>query len=175
MSLDRVGLPVHGHDVQRSALSSAGGAIGSVNLLHWKCMLPGKAGTSWEKGLFPLELVFSEAYPAKPPECRFPKGFFHPNGAAILLILLYQSRNSHIHPDLWGVCCAVYPSGLVCLSIVNPDQGWKPAITVKQVGTFATGSIATLLAWRHCLLSTSWNATVDFDGHSRYAEQPKQQ
>ena len=28
---------------------------------------------------------------------------------------------------------AVYPSGKVCLSIVNADQGWKPAISVKQV------------------------------------------
>lgn len=27
----------------------------------------------------------------------------------------------------------VYPSGTVCLSILNEDEGWKPAITVKQV------------------------------------------
>jgi hypothetical protein len=27
----------------------------------------------------------------------------------------------------------VYPSGTVCLSILNEDEGWKPAITIKQV------------------------------------------
>ena len=27
----------------------------------------------------------------------------------------------------------VYPSGTVCLSILNEDEGWKPAITVKQI------------------------------------------
>lgn len=27
----------------------------------------------------------------------------------------------------------VYPSGTVCLSILNEDEAWKPAITVKQI------------------------------------------
>src|SRR5271167_1181510 len=27
----------------------------------------------------------------------------------------------------------VYPSGTVCLSILNEEEGWKPAITIKQV------------------------------------------
>lgn len=27
----------------------------------------------------------------------------------------------------------VYPSGTVCLSILNEDEGWKPAITIKQI------------------------------------------
>lgn len=27
----------------------------------------------------------------------------------------------------------VYPSGTVCLSILNEEEGWKPAITVKQI------------------------------------------
>jgi ubiquitin-protein ligase len=26
----------------------------------------------------------------------------------------------------------VYPSGTVCLSIINEEQDWKPAITMKQ-------------------------------------------
>ncbi|KAJ0026390.1 hypothetical protein Pint_08737 [Pistacia integerrima] len=68
---------------------------GSVNLM-----------TDWEGGFFPLTLHFSEDYPSKPPKCKFPQGFFHPN---------------------------VYPSGTVCLSILNEDHGWRPAITVKQI------------------------------------------
>lgn len=95
--------------------------------------------TDWEGGNYPLTLLFSEDYPIKPPKCKFPQGFFHPN---------------------------IYPSGTVCLSILNEDivslqcynlgpltnpwlwitwtcwlaclwyfQGWRPAITVKQVLT----------------------------------------
>ncbi|KAL9265795.1 SUMO-conjugating enzyme SCE1-like protein [Drosera capensis] len=62
--------------------------------------------TNWEGGNYPLTLLFSEDYPSKPPKCKFPQGFFHPN---------------------------VYPSGTVCLSILNEDSGWRPAITVKQI------------------------------------------
>ncbi|CAL5369471.1 unnamed protein product [Camellia sinensis] len=79
---------------------------GSVNLMVWQCTIPGKAGTDWEGGYYPLTLHFSEDYPSKPPKCKFPQGFFHPN---------------------------VYPSGTVCLSILNEDSGWRPAITVKQI------------------------------------------
>ncbi|XP_058070172.1 SUMO-conjugating enzyme SCE1-like [Magnolia sinica] len=79
---------------------------GSVNLMVWHCTIPGKQGTDWEGGFFPITLHFSEDYPSKPPKCKFPQGFFHPN---------------------------VYPSGTVCLSILNEDSGWRPAITVKQI------------------------------------------
>jgi Ubiquitin-conjugating enzyme len=51
--------------------------------------------TEWEGGFYPLTLHFSEDYPSKPPKCKFPAGFFHPN---------------------------VYPSGTVCLSILNEDS-----------------------------------------------------
>lgn len=27
----------------------------------------------------------------------------------------------------------VYPSGTICLSILNEEEGWRPAITVKQM------------------------------------------
>merc|ERR1712072_9224 len=27
----------------------------------------------------------------------------------------------------------IYPSGTVCLSILNEDEDWKPSITVKQI------------------------------------------
>jgi|TARA_B110000977_G_scaffold191570_1_gene263883 ubiquitin-conjugating enzyme E2 I len=37
---------------------------------------------------------------------KLPAGFFHPN---------------------------IYPSGKVCLSILNEDKAWKPSITVKQI------------------------------------------
>ena len=27
----------------------------------------------------------------------------------------------------------VYPSGTICLSILNEEEGWRPAITIKQI------------------------------------------
>ncbi|KAK4479351.1 hypothetical protein RD792_014863 [Penstemon davidsonii] len=62
--------------------------------------------TDWEGGYYPLTLHFNEDYPTKPPICKFPANFFHPN---------------------------VYNSGLVCLSILSQDDGWRPSITVKQI------------------------------------------
>lgn len=79
---------------------------GETNLMKWKCFVPGKEGTEWAGGLYPVSMEFTEDYPAKPPKCKFPAAFFHPN---------------------------IYPSGTVCLSILNEDEGWRPSITVKQI------------------------------------------
>ena len=42
----------------------------AVNLMKWTCGIPGKAGTDWEGGVYPLTIEFSEDYPAKPPKVR---------------------------------------------------------------------------------------------------------
>ena len=79
---------------------------GKQNLLLWDCGIPGPRGTIWEGGIYPLTMEFTDEYPTRPPKCRFPKGFYHPN---------------------------IYPSGTVCLSILNEEQHWRPAISVKQI------------------------------------------
>ena len=53
-----------------------------------------------------MRITFPPDYPSKPPKCVFSPVIFHPN---------------------------IYPSGTVCLSIVNENEDWKPAITLKQV------------------------------------------
>ena len=50
-------------------------ADGSVNLMHWKCMIPGKKDTIWEGGYYPLTLDFPEDYPQRPPKVRDPFRF----------------------------------------------------------------------------------------------------
>ena len=40
----------------------------SVNLMKWNCHIPGKSGTDWDGGYFPLSMEFTEDYPAKPPK-----------------------------------------------------------------------------------------------------------
>ena len=41
---------------------------GSVNLMRWKCHIPGKTETDWAGGFYPLTMEFSEDYPTKPPK-----------------------------------------------------------------------------------------------------------
>nr|CAG8440174.1 5779_t:CDS:2 [Entrophospora candida] len=77
-----------------------------LDMMTWKVGIPGKKGTLWENGLYKMVLIFPEDYPSKPPICRFEPALFHPN---------------------------VYPSGVVCLSIINPNEGWKPGINIKQI------------------------------------------
>lgn len=79
---------------------------GSSNLMLWETGIPGKEGTDWEGGTYKVMLEFTDEYPSKPPKCKFVPPLFHPN---------------------------VYPSGTICLSILNEEEGWRPAISVKQM------------------------------------------
>ena len=111
---------------------------GSIDLMNWECGVPGKPGvrwarregrerarlrlpptftppphppraraqTSWAGGTYRLQLAFSEDFPAKPPACKFSPPLFHPN---------------------------VFPSGKVCLSILDAEKDWSPTITLKDV------------------------------------------
>ncbi|CAE8636349.1 unnamed protein product, partial [Polarella glacialis] len=80
------------------------------NVYKWNCGIPGRAKGPWEGGTYALTMEFTEDYPSKPPKCKFVvvsgKPLFHPN---------------------------IYPSGTVCLSILNEDEDWKPAITIRQI------------------------------------------
>jgi ubiquitin-conjugating enzyme E2 I len=82
------------------------GPNGVLDLKMWECGIPGKEGTMWEGGLMKLTMIFPEEYPAKPPKCKFTPPLYHPN---------------------------IYPSGTVCLSILNEEEAWKPALTVRQI------------------------------------------
>ncbi|KAG9298502.1 hypothetical protein G9A89_016499 [Geosiphon pyriformis] len=77
-----------------------------LDLMNWEVGIPGKLGTPWEGGVYKIHMIFPEDYPSKPPKCKFTPPLFHPN---------------------------VYPSGTVCLSILNEEEAWKPAITIKQI------------------------------------------
>jgi hypothetical protein len=36
--------------------------------MKWNCFIPGKKGTDWEGGFYPLSMEFTDDYPAKPPK-----------------------------------------------------------------------------------------------------------
>ena len=85
-------------------------ADGTQDLLNWDVVIPGKDGTLWEHARIPMTMTFTEDYPNKPPVCKFKlvqgKPLFHPN---------------------------VYPSGKICLSLLDADKGWKPSLTIKHL------------------------------------------
>lgn len=68
-------------------------------------------------------------YPTKPPKCtkRSPEQRFTLcTPEPLLTASLGKFVPPLFHPN-------VYPSGTVCLSILNEEEAWKPAITVKQI------------------------------------------
>ncbi|GAV05831.1 hypothetical protein RvY_15902 [Ramazzottius varieornatus] len=79
---------------------------GTLNLWVWDCIIPGPKGTLWEGGNYRLKMKFKEEYPGSSPKCAFDPPLFHPN---------------------------IYPSGTVCLSILDDDKGWRSGITVKEI------------------------------------------
>ena len=82
------------------------GQSGALDLFEWECLIPGKKDTPWEGGSYRLRMTFKDDYPSSPPKCKFDPPLFHPN---------------------------VYPSGTVCLSILDEEKDWRPSITIKQI------------------------------------------
>ncbi|KAJ5238547.1 Ubiquitin-conjugating enzyme E2 [Penicillium chermesinum] len=98
---------------------------GSLDLKNWQCAIPGKKDTLWEGGSFRLDVIF-------------PDGNLYQH---LHFILDTDMRSSYFqstlpshqsftpplfHPN-------VYPSGTVCLSILNEEEAWRPAITIRQI------------------------------------------
>jgi ubiquitin-conjugating enzyme E2 I len=54
---------------------------------------------------YPGKLDFDKSL-AKPPRCKFIPPLFHPN---------------------------IYPSGNVCLSILNEEEDWRPTLKISDV------------------------------------------
>ncbi|KAK1922104.1 ubiquitin-conjugating enzyme/RWD-like protein [Papiliotrema laurentii] len=81
-------------------------ADGTLNMMLWEVGIPGKKDTNWEGGIYKVNMTFPDEFPTKPPKCKFDPPLFHPN---------------------------VYPSGTICLSILDEEKQWKPSITIKSL------------------------------------------
>ncbi|KAI5476541.1 ubiquitin-conjugating enzyme E2 I [Pseudohyphozyma bogoriensis] len=79
-----------------------------LDLMRWEAVVPGKEGTDWEGGEYKLTITFTDEYPTKPPKVKFMPPVFHPN---------------------------VYPSGTICLSILDADKHWKPEHSLSKILT----------------------------------------
>jgi len=79
---------------------------GTLDYYCWRCIIPGPSNTSWEGGYYPLTLQFQPEYPSVGPQAFFDKRIVHPN---------------------------IWPSGMVCLSILKQD--WKISTSIPDILT----------------------------------------
>jgi ubiquitin-conjugating enzyme E2 I len=69
------------------------------------------------------DIITVTEYPSKPPKCKLDMDF--------PFTLDTHGISGKFTPPLFHP--NVYPSGTVCLSILDEEKSWKPAITIKQV------------------------------------------
>lgn len=111
------------------------GPVSEDDLLHWECLIQGPEGTPFEGGVFPAELKFPKDYPLAPPSMKFLADVWHPNGSS-----LPRPSVRWLLADLFPV----YPSGLVCISILHPpgddpnhyehaSERWSPIQSVEKI------------------------------------------
>lgn len=50
-------------------------ADGSMDLQKWEAGIPGKEGTNWAGGVYPITVEYPNEYPSKPPKVKFPASF----------------------------------------------------------------------------------------------------
>lgn len=60
-----------------------------------------------------VRIEFSEDFPGRPPKC-------------VMEFLDKEAKETVFHPN-------IYPSGTVCLSILNEDKDWRPILTVVTI------------------------------------------
>eukprot|EP00835_Amoeboradix_gromovi_P002848 NODE_170_length_16226_cov_0.451169.p11 type:complete len:164 gc:universal NODE_170_length_16226_cov_0.451169:13383-13874(+) len=77
-----------------------------LDLFRWEFLIPGKSSTEWEGGLYRIIAAFPPEYPQKAPKLTTVPPLFHPN---------------------------VYPSGNICLSLIDDRKDWKSSISMRQL------------------------------------------
>ncbi|POV97865.1 hypothetical protein PSHT_14354 [Puccinia striiformis] len=124
-------------------------ADSSLNMMIWDIGIPGKENTIWAGGLYKLQVTFPDATEMSESiyisffsnthlrdgiEWKLMLQNFVSDERMFKFIINVSERENHsgkftppiFHPN-------VFPSGTVCLSILNEEKSWKPAITLKQI------------------------------------------
>jgi ubiquitin-conjugating enzyme E2 I len=86
-------------------------------------------------------MEFPEDYPAAPPKCKFSQVLFHPN---------------------------IYPSGGVCLSILNEEEDWRPNLKIKDVKIFYFDFKQLLLGIQDLLKNPNEKSPAQLDAYQVY-------
>ena len=73
------------------------------NIRHWKGTIFGPKDTSYEGGIFQIDIEIPSEYPFKPPKMKFDTKIWHPNISS--------------------------QTGAICLDILKNE--WTPALTIR--------------------------------------------
>jgi len=84
-------------------LNCSAGPVGE-NIYKWSATINGPNDSPYEKGVFFLDIDFSDEYPYKPPKIRFKTKIYHMN---------------------------INNAGQICLDILK--ENWSPALTISKV------------------------------------------
>jgi ubiquitin-protein ligase len=80
--------------------------------MRWTCLIPGKEGTDWEGGLYPLTIMFTNDYPSKPP-------IVGPSTSNIGHIRINAKARHNA-----AVVCS--PSSVLCRAVLCPTPSYMP-------------------------------------------------
>lgn len=85
-----------------------------------------------------LRMIFKDDYPSSPPKCKFEPPLFHPNvypSGNITLDIFIINIYSIIFKLLFLILIMIIYDelGTVCLSLLDEEKDWRPAITIKQI------------------------------------------
>ncbi|CAD7932615.1 unnamed protein product [Amoebophrya sp. A25] len=83
---------------------------GTQDMMKWRCGVKMDEDGPWHGATVEMHMEFSEDYPGRPPK----------------VILCQIGGATCFHPN-------IYPSGAVCLSILNEDKDWRPTLTVTTI------------------------------------------
>ena len=90
-----------------------GAAPTAADLSHWRCVVPGPAGTVWEGARIPLILCFPEGFPVDVPTASFAPGFFHANVFTDGKVFCRRLRTTFLRSE--------------------EHQYWQPTVPVKMI------------------------------------------
>merc|ERR1712110_34062 len=78
--------------------------VGEDDMMEWKSVLTGPAGSPYAGGNFVISISFPPNYPFKPPKIRFLTPIYH---------------------------CNISGDGALCLDVLK--DGWSPALNIGKV------------------------------------------
>jgi len=100
--------------------------------MQWEFAIPGRKETPWEGGLYRGQMLFKDDYPSTPPKVKFVPPLFHPNVYPSGKLLHNFGSDTYFVDSFIGLIY-FYISGTVCLSLLDEEKDWRPAVTIKQI------------------------------------------
>jgi len=114
---------------------------------HLEAAILGPEDSSYEGGVFKIDILIPDRYPMEPPKVRFLTPIYHPNiddGGRICLDILKPAPTGSWKPSI--NICSVLTSLQVLLSEPNPDDPLMPEISAQFRSNYGQ-FVATAKSW----------------------------